>query len=74
MKGTFLAGVLLIIVGAAALIYQGFGYTKRERVLDLGPIHADADTHHFVWVPPVLGIVILAGGVACLAMGARKGA
>ena len=72
MKGTFLAGVILIIVGAAALIYQGFSYTKHERVFDLGPIHADADTHHFVWMPPVVGIVVLAGGIACVAFGSSR--
>jgi hypothetical protein len=72
MKGTFLAGVILIIVGVVALVYQGFTYTKKERVLDLGPIHADADKTHNVWVPPVVGVVILVGGIACLVVGGRK--
>jgi len=72
MKGTFLAGVVLIIIGIAALVYQGFSYTQRERVVDLGPLKVDADTHHNVWVPPVVGIAILIGGIACVAVGGRS--
>ncbi len=30
-------GVLLVVFGLLALIYQGFTYTKRETVVDIGP-------------------------------------
>ena len=33
-----------MILGALALAYQGFNYTHREKVLDVGPIHATKDT------------------------------
>jgi uncharacterized membrane protein YidH (DUF202 family) len=38
MKTYTLIGVVLIIVGIAALAYQGITYTTREKVVDLGPI------------------------------------
>jgi len=72
MKTLFLTGVLLIGVGVVALVYQGFSYTKHERVLDLGPIHADADRSHFVWIPPLAGAMAVVGGVACVVVGSRR--
>ena len=43
MKPIVIAGVLLIVLGLAALVYQGVSYTSRETVIDIGPITATAD-------------------------------
>lgn len=72
MKPLSMAGVILIVLGLAALAYQGFTYTTRETVLDIGPVHATADREKTVPLPPVLGIVAVAGGVALLIAGARR--
>jgi hypothetical protein len=42
MKPMTLGGILLVILGALALAYQGISYTRQEKVLDIGPIHATA--------------------------------
>ncbi len=62
----------MIIAGALALAYQGFTYTRQEKVLDVGPIHATAEKHEHVSIPPILGGLALIGGVAIVLMGARK--
>jgi hypothetical protein len=67
-------GLLLLVVGLAALAYQGFTYTSRETVLNLGPIHATADRDKTVILPPILGGVAVAGGVVLLIAGVRKAA
>ena len=72
MKSTYGVGVLLIVLGLAALAYQGFRYTTRETVLDIGPIHATADQEHSVSLPPVVGIAAVGTGVVLLALGMRK--
>ena len=72
MKPAAILGVALIVVGLAALAYQGFTYTSRETVLDIGPIHATADREKTVSLPPVLGIVAVAGGVVLVVAGGRK--
>ncbi len=59
-------------LGLAALAYQGITYTSRETVLDLGPIHATAEREKTFPLPPVLGIVAVAGGVALVVAGVRK--
>ena len=72
MKAIAIAGVLLIVLGLAALVYQGVSYTSRETVIDIGPITATADRQKTLPIPPVPGILAVAGGVALLVAGVRK--
>jgi uncharacterized membrane protein HdeD (DUF308 family) len=74
MKPVAILGVLLIVAGLAALAYQGFTYTRREKVIDLGPIQATAERERTVPLPPVVGIVAVVAGVALVFAGVRKGA
>jgi len=73
MKTITLLGIVLIVLGLAALAYQGFTYTTRETVIDIGPIKATADREKTIPLPPILGIVAVAGGVALMIAGSRKG-
>ena len=72
MKSTAVAGVLLIILGIAALAYQGITYTKRETLVNLGPIHAEADQQHTIPLPPIIGVTALVGGIVLVVAGSRK--
>ena len=56
-------GIIMIIIGAAMLIWSGFSYTKKEKVVDLGPLHVDVDKRHDVSWPPYLGTIVLVGGI-----------
>jgi hypothetical protein len=72
MKPIAILGVVLIVVGLAALAYQGITYTRRETVVDLGPIHATAERQRTVPLPPVVGIAGVLAGVALVVAGARR--
>jgi drug/metabolite transporter (DMT)-like permease len=72
MKSTAVVGVLLIVVGALILAYQGFTYTTHKKVVDIGPVQATKKEHKTVALPPILGAVALAGGVVLIAVGSRK--
>ena len=72
MKPASIVGVLLVVFGLLALIYQGFTYTKRETVVDIGPVHATADRQKTVPLPPLVGGLALVGGVVLLVAGARR--
>jgi hypothetical protein len=72
MKPTIWVGILLIVFGGLALAYQGFTYTHREKVLDIGPIHATRDDQERVSIPPILGGLALVGGIALLVVGGKK--
>ena len=65
-------GIVLVVLGLGALAYQGVTYTSRETVIDMGPIHATADREKTFPLPPVLGVVAVAGGIVLLVAGLRK--
>jgi membrane-bound ClpP family serine protease len=66
------AGVVLLVLGLAALAYQGISYTSRETVIDLGPIHATAERQRTLPLPPIFGIAAVAAGVVLLMTGVRR--
>ena len=72
MKAITLIGIVLVVLGTLALAYQGINYTRQEKVLDIGPIHATAETHERIPLPPVVGGLALVGGVILLVVGAKK--
>ena len=73
MKGPFMiVGLALIILGVLAFAYQGITYTTREKVLEIGPITATKESTRTIPLPPVLGGIALAGGVALLLVSARR--
>ena len=72
MKPIIWVGILLIVLGGLALAYQGFTYTHRERVVDVGPMHVTREDHDRVSIPPILGGLALAGGIALLVVGGKK--
>ena len=71
MRPVAIVGLLLVVLGLAALAYQGITYTSRETVIDIGPIHATADRETTLPLPPLVGIAAVAGGVALLVAGMR---
>jgi len=72
MKLVPLAGVALIVLGVLALAYQGITYTAREKIIDLGPLKASVDKEKSIPLPPIVGVVALAGGVVLVIAGVRK--
>jgi len=59
-------GIVLIAVGLVSLAYQGITSTSRETVVEVGPLKATADKQRTIPLPPILGGIALAGGVALL--------
>jgi hypothetical protein len=64
-------GIILVVLGLIGLGWGGFTYTTREKVVDIGPIHATRDTTHSVPLPPIFGAVALIGGIVLLVAGKK---
>lgn len=71
MKPISWVGVLLIVLGALILAYQGINYTRQKDVVDVGSVHLTTETHKRIPVPPIFGGLAIAGGAVLLVMGAR---
>ena len=65
-------GSILIVLGIFGIAWGGFTYTTREKVIDIGPIHATREKTHDIPIPPVAGALALVGGIAVLAFGSKK--
>ena len=72
MKSTALIGLILIVLGIASLAYQGITYTKKETLVNIGPIHAEAERQHTIPLPPIIGVTAVVGGIVLLVLGARN--
>ena len=67
-----IVGFVLIAIGVISLAVGGITYTKREKVLDIGPIQATADRQKTIPLPPLLGGLALAGGIVLVIAGSKK--
>src|SRR3954471_12342039 len=67
-----ITGVVLIGIGGICLAVGGITYTKREKVLDIGPLQASTERQRTIPLPPLLGGLALVGGVALMIAGSRK--
>lgn len=70
MKSTLIIGIALVVMGAAVLGYDHYSYTTTEQVLQIGPITATAEKTHTVSLPPILGWLLVGGGVCVLVFAA----
>jgi hypothetical protein len=59
-------GYLLIVAGIFALIYTGYSFKTKEKVVDLGPLEIVQEKKHSINWPPIAGCVLLLSGVALI--------
>ncbi len=60
------SGWIVILIGIVILIWGSFGFKTREKVVDVGPLHASKDTTHHVPYAPIIGGIIIVGGIVLL--------
>lgn len=61
-------GIVLIIIGIMMMIYTGFNYVTTEKVVDFGPMEMSMEENHPVQWSPIVGIVLLIGGIVIVVM------
>jgi hypothetical protein len=72
MSARRVIGVLLVVVGIAALAWGGVFWTDRDTVLDAGPLQVQTEDREGFAVPPVLGIVAIVGGALLMFVPDRR--
>lgn len=56
-------GALLLVLGVVALVYGGVSWTRKDTVIDAGPVEVTADKRESLAVPPLVGLVLVVGGL-----------
>jgi len=65
-------GIVLAIIGILMIIYTGFNYVTTEKVVDLGPMHMSMERNHPVQWSPIVGAVLLVGGIILVVIDRKK--
>ena len=66
-------GIVLVVLGVLGLAYGGISWTKRDKVIDIGPVQVTHDETERLPLPPIVGGICLAAGVVLL-MSSSRGA
>jgi len=65
-------GLILTLLGIIMLVWTGFTYTKKEKIVDAGPIQISADKEKNVNWPPYVGGIVLVAGVVILVSSKKR--
>lgn len=56
-------GAVLLVLGVVALVYGGVSWTRKDTVIDAGPVEVTADKRETLALPPLVGLALVAGGL-----------
>lgn len=65
-------GIALVVLGIIMTVYTGFNYVTTEKVVDIGPIEINAEKNHPVQWTPILGLLIIVGGIIIIQRKTKK--
>jgi uncharacterized membrane protein YqgA involved in biofilm formation len=65
-------GIALIFLALAAFIYSGVSLTSREKLLEYGPMQAIAEINTVVPWSPLVGGLVLVGGIVLVVVGVKN--
>jgi hypothetical protein len=64
----------LIVIGLIGLLWGGLSWTRKDTVVDAGPIQITHDKRESLPIPPIAGGIALAAGVVLLmSAGGKRG-
>lgn len=72
MKPAAWIGIILIVLGIIGFITKGFSFTKKEKVVDLGPIEVQSEKKETVPIPEILSGIAIVGGIVLVIAGSRS--
>ncbi|MBZ5703440.1 MAG: DUF3185 domain-containing protein [Acidobacteriia bacterium] len=70
-KGLVILGVVLLLLGLAALLHPNITYSKRDEVMKVGPIQATVEKQESVQVPVGVAALLLIAGIGLVVIGAQ---
>jgi len=67
-----ITGIVLIVLGAVGLFWQKISVTTKETVVQIGDAKLEVEREKDIPLPPILGGIAVAGGIALVVMSSRK--
>ena len=72
MNPLVLLASVLIAGGLILLAYQGIHYTTEEKAIVIGPLQVTTEESHTIPLPPLVGIIVVIGGIGLLVANSKK--
>ena len=63
MRGLALAGIVLIVIGIAALVVPAITITETDTVAEVGPLQLEAEEEHTFPIPAIAGVLAILAGL-----------
>ena len=63
---------LLIVFGTLMIVYTKFNFVTTKKVVDLGPVNINKEENHPIQWSPVVGGLILIGGLVIIVSPSKK--
>jgi hypothetical protein len=70
VKAIGIFGIVLIVLGGVVVALQGVSYVRDRQEVRIGPIELTTEERGFI--PPVVGGLVVAAGVALVLIGRRR--
>ena len=64
-------GIVLIVLGIVMMLITGFNFVTKKKVVDLGPVEINKEENHPVQWSPIIGGILLVGGIVVVAVGKK---
>jgi hypothetical protein len=65
-------GIALIFLALAAFIYSGVSVASREKLVEFGPMQAIAEINTVLPLSPLVGGLVLVGGIVLVVVGVKN--
>jgi uncharacterized membrane protein len=65
-------GIILIVLGVLALVYQGITYTQHKHHDVLGIVDVETTQKKTIPVQPIIGVLVLAAGVVMVIADSKR--
>jgi hypothetical protein len=64
-------GIVLVVIGIVMMLITGFNVITKKKVVDIGPIEINKEEKHPIQWSPIIGGILLVGGIAIIATGKK---
>ena len=71
-KSIIQVGIALILLGIVAFTYHGGGDTNQEKLVDFGPVQVIAGIKEILALSPLIGGLVLVGGIVLVVVGVKN--
>lgn len=70
-RWVMILGVVLVLLGIAAVIHPTYSYHKQDQVAKIGPFQATVEEEKTAQIPVAATVALLAAGLVLVLLGSR---